>query len=115
MSAFEAFKGGTCLVTGGAGFIGSHLVDALLAHGTNVRVIDDLSTGSLENLSSAREKIDFREESIANMQAVDAAVAGCDYIFHQAALGSVPPFDEAAARHHGSKRAGNDPCLFFGH
>jgi nucleoside-diphosphate-sugar epimerase len=75
------------LVTGGAGFIGSHLVDALLARGARVRVLDDLSTGRRENLSEAAELV---EGDIREVRACRAACAGASYVFHQAALGSVP-------------------------
>jgi nucleoside-diphosphate-sugar epimerase len=79
----------TVLVTGGAGFIGSHLVERLLQEGYRVRIIDNFSTGSLANLSQFQgfELItgDIRQE--ADLQ---QAVAGVDYILHQAALGSVP-------------------------
>lgn len=74
------------LVTGGAGFIGSHLVDALLAHGDEVVVLDNLATGRLENLSDHAE---FVEGDVADEAAVARAVAGCEVVFHQAALGSV--------------------------
>ena len=75
------------LVTGGAGFIGSHLVDALLARGARVRVLDDLSTGRRENLSEAAELV---EDDIREVRACRAACSGVAYLFHQAALGSVP-------------------------
>lgn len=78
------------LVTGGAGFIGSHLVDALLANGCRVRVIDDLSTGRLENLKHIETKIDFIEGDIRDLEQMQAAVEGCDTVFHQAAVVSVP-------------------------
>ena len=73
-------------MTGGCGFIGSHLVDALLAHGDNVNVLDDLSTGVLENLDpSAR----FIEADVADPAAVRHAMEGCDGCFHLAAVASV--------------------------
>jgi UDP-glucose 4-epimerase len=90
------------LVTGGAGFIGSHIVDALLERGDQVRVLDNLSTGQLENLAHVRDKIDFIEAELTDAQTVARAVNGVDTIFHQAALASVPrsmerPLDTHAA------------------
>jgi UDP-glucose 4-epimerase len=78
------------LVTGGAGFIGSHLVDALLENGCMVRVIDDLSTGRLSNLKHIATEIDFIEGDIRDLKQMQAAVKGCDVVFHQAAVVSVP-------------------------
>ena len=78
------------LVTGGAGFIGSHLVDALLARGARVRVLDDLSTGRRENLAHCASGIELIEGDIRDLQTCRDAIAGCRYVFHQAALGSVP-------------------------
>ncbi|MDW8106975.1 MAG: SDR family oxidoreductase [Armatimonadota bacterium] len=77
------------LVTGGAGFIGSHLVQFLLQHG-QVRVVDDLSTGSLHNLREVREQIEFIQGSITDPVLVRAVVEGCTTIFHLAAQVSVP-------------------------
>jgi UDP-glucose 4-epimerase len=90
------------LVTGGAGFIGSHIVDALVERGLQVRVLDNLSTGRLENLEQSRNKIDFIETDLTDATAVARAVTGVDCIFHQAALASVPrsvahPLDSHAA------------------
>ncbi|MFN8104438.1 MAG: SDR family oxidoreductase [Acidimicrobiia bacterium] len=70
------------LVTGGAGFIGSNLVDALVARGDEVRVLDDISTGFRENVPDAAE---FVEGDIRDPDAVDRAVQGCEVIFHEAA------------------------------
>ncbi|HKB72082.1 MAG TPA: SDR family oxidoreductase [Thermoanaerobaculia bacterium] len=78
------------LVTGGAGFIGSHLVDALLARGAEVRVLDNLSTGSRRNLAHCAPRIDFRLGDIRDPDACREAMRGASWVFHQAALGSVP-------------------------
>lgn len=74
-------------ITGGAGFIGSHLTDHLLAHGDEVTVLDDLSTGSVQNLAGAFDHHRFRffEGSILDRSAVDRAVHGADRVFHLAA------------------------------
>jgi len=77
------------LVTGGFGFIGSHLVEGLLARGCAVRVLDDLSTGRPANLAAVAERVDFIRGSITAAEDVDRAVAGCDTVFHLAALPSV--------------------------
>ena len=78
------------LVTGGAGFIGSHLVDALLAHGCGVTVLDNLTTGKMANLNHVTDKIDFHQDDICNLATLDQVIRGCDVIFHQAAVVSVP-------------------------
>ncbi len=78
------------LVTGGAGFIGSHLVDALLSLGAKVRVLDDLSNGKFENLDHVSNRIEFIEGDIRDAGVCRAACEGMDVVFHQAALGSVP-------------------------
>jgi len=80
----------TCLVTGGAGFIGSHIVDGLLAEGKQVRVLDNLDTGRKENLAHVAGKIEFIEGDVRDADKVRKAVAGVDCIFHEAALASVP-------------------------
>jgi UDP-glucose 4-epimerase len=79
----------TCLITGGAGFIGSHLVEALLARGDRVRVIDDLSTGRLENLQAVRDRVELVRGSITDPGAVRAAARGTEWVCHLAALPSV--------------------------
>jgi nucleoside-diphosphate-sugar epimerase len=78
------------LVTGGAGFIGNHLVRRLLALGERVRVIDNLSTGKRQNLDDALDRIEFLEADITDAAAAARAVAGVDFVLHQAALPSVP-------------------------
>jgi UDP-glucose 4-epimerase len=78
------------LVTGGAGFIGSHIAEALVRRGDQVRVLDNLSTGSLENLAGFRDGLEFIEGDITDAEVVARAVRGVDCIFHEAALASVP-------------------------
>lgn len=78
------------LVTGGAGFIGSHIAEALVERGHKVRVVDNLSTGRLENLDTFRSRIEFVQGDIADARLMADAVRGVDYVFHQAALASVP-------------------------
>ncbi|HZZ71698.1 MAG TPA: SDR family oxidoreductase [Pirellulales bacterium] len=92
----------TSLVTGGAGFIGSHIADALVARGDRVRVLDNLSTGNLNNLRAIHDRIEFIQGSITDETTVARAVRGVDCIFHEAALASVPrslekPLDTHAA------------------
>ena len=77
------------LVTGGAGFIGSHLVERLLAEGHSVRVLDDFSTGKTANLAEASD-VQLIRADVADFVAVLAAVEGCDLAFHEAAVASVP-------------------------
>lgn len=86
----DSFSGRLVLVTGGAGFIGSHLVDTLLDRGARVRVLDDLSTGRLENLAAARSRIEFLEGDIRDAETCRRACDGVEFVFHQAARGSVP-------------------------
>jgi UDP-glucose 4-epimerase len=78
------------LVTGGAGFIGSHLVEALVARGDRVRVLDDLSTGRRENLRHLEGAFDFILGSCADLETARRAVQGCEAVFHEAAIPSVP-------------------------
>lgn len=78
------------LVTGGAGFIGSHLVRALVERGTGVRVLDNLSTGSRDRLADIGRNVELIEGDIRDRQACDHAVQGAQAIFHLAAYISVP-------------------------
>lgn len=78
------------LVTGGAGFIGSHIVDALVRNGDKVKVLDDLSSGRRENLEDVKGKIEFIQGSITDRGDVSRAMEDVDYVLHQAALRSVP-------------------------
>ncbi|MBP6832717.1 MAG: SDR family oxidoreductase [Deltaproteobacteria bacterium] len=77
------------LVTGGAGFIGGHLIDALLAQNAEVRVIDNFSTGRRENIDRVRDRIDFIEADICDPEAIARAVHGVELVFHEAAIPSV--------------------------
>lgn len=79
-----------CLVTGGAGFIGSHLVDALVQDGHAVRVLDNLSTGSADNLAGVRDRVEFVRGDLTDLEEVRRAARGVELVFHQAALPSVP-------------------------
>lgn len=78
------------LVTGGAGFIGSHIVTALVERGDAVRVFDNLSTGKAENLAHLKGKVEFVKGDLLELRELDKAVAGVDVVFHQAAMASVP-------------------------
>ena len=81
---------GIVLVTGGAGFIGSHIASALVARGERVRVIDDLKTGYQENIDEIGGKVDFVKGSVADPDALGKALDGVELIFHEAAIPSVP-------------------------
>jgi UDP-glucose 4-epimerase len=92
----------TFLVTGGAGFIGSHIAEALVARGDRVRVLDNLSTGHRSNLAHLAGKVELIEGDVTDAASVAAAVRGVDCVFHEAALASVPrsvehPLDTNAA------------------
>jgi UDP-glucose 4-epimerase len=80
----------TYLVTGGAGFIGSNLARALVAKGEKVRVLDNFSSGRKENLVGLEDKIELFTGDVTNRTDVEAAMIGCDYVLHQAAIPSVP-------------------------
>src|SRR3989441_10671961 len=79
-----------CLVTGGAGFIGSHLVERLVALGHAVRVVDNLSTGDEANLAGVENDIEFLRGDLCEVEICRRAVAGIEVVFHVAALPSVP-------------------------
>jgi UDP-glucose 4-epimerase len=78
------------LVTGGAGFIGSHIATALVQRGDQVRVLDNLSTGFQSNLEQVADKVELIEGDITDADTVGTAAQGVDFIFHHAALASVP-------------------------
>jgi len=78
------------LVTGGCGFIGSHLAHRLLRDGHEVRILDNLATGSIENIRPFLDDVELIEGDIRSSEHVNRATRGCDLVFHQAALASVP-------------------------
>lgn len=78
------------LVTGGAGFIGSHIAERLVERGDSVVVLDNLSTGKAENLAGFRDRITFIEGDLRDLDTVKGACGGVDYVLHQGALASVP-------------------------
>ena len=90
----------TVVVTGGAGFIGSHIVAALSNSGGRVRVLDDLSTGHRENLDEIGGDIDFIQGSVADEDLVRKALEGAEVVFHEAAIPSVPRSVEAPRQTH---------------
>lgn len=81
---------GIVVVTGGAGFIGSHIAATAAAQGAKVRIVDDLSTGHRENLEEISGNIEFIEGSIADLSLVARALDGAEVVFHEAAIPSVP-------------------------
>lgn len=85
----------TFLVTGGAGFIGSHIATALVERGDRVHVLDNLSTGHRSNLAHLGSRVELFQADLTDHEAVKQAVEGVDCIFHQAALASVPRSVEA--------------------
>ncbi len=93
-----------CLVTGGAGFIGSHLVEALLARGHAVRLLDNFSTGRLENLSGVEDRIELVRGNLMDLAAVREVTAGAEYVFHLAAPPAGEPSlaDPVGAHHCGA-------------
>jgi len=100
----SAFDGRAALVTGGAGFIGSHLVEALLQLNATVTVLDDLSGGDEANLAPFRaeagDRLRFVRGDVRDAGLLDDLAAGCDCLFHQAAWGSVPRSVERPAFYH---------------
>lgn len=78
------------LVTGGAGFIGSNIVEELVKQNARVRVLDNLATGKRENLEPFKSKVEFLEVDICNLSDLKVAMKGVQFVFHQAAIPSVP-------------------------
>src|SRR4030095_6942265 len=81
---------GIVLVTGGAGFIGSHIASALASSGARVRVIDDLSTGYRENLEDIKGELEFVQGTLADEVTLGKAIEDVEIVFHEAAIPSVP-------------------------
>lgn len=79
-----------CLITGGAGFIGSHIAEALVRRGDRVRVLDNLSTGRRANLAAVADRIEFIQGDVCQPSDVEKAVSGASCVYHQAAIASVP-------------------------
>jgi UDP-glucose 4-epimerase len=94
------------LVTGGAGFIGSHIATALVERGDKVRVLDNLSSGTRANLGHLAGKVELVEGDVLDLKAVEKAVSGVDVVFHQAALASVPRSLETPADTHAACATG---------
>jgi UDP-N-acetylglucosamine 4-epimerase len=78
------------LVTGGAGFVGSNICEELVARGHSVRVVDDLSTGRIDNLRGLMDRIEFIRADVCDTGVMDKAMEGVSYVLHQAAIPSVP-------------------------
>jgi nucleoside-diphosphate-sugar epimerase len=91
---------GVYLVTGGAGFIGSHIAAALAAAGARVRVIDDLSTGYEENLAEVGGRVEFVRAGLLDAEALRRTLEGVEVVFHEAAIPSVPRSVENPAETH---------------
>ena len=79
-----------CLVTGGAGFIGSHIVNALVDRGDQVRIFDNFSTGHRKNIEKIKDRVELIEGNLEDVKSVNQAMVDIEYVFHQAALASVP-------------------------
>ena len=94
------------LVTGGAGFIGSNMVRALLEQGSAVRVLDNLSTGRRENLAGLEPNVEFQVGDLRDEAAVARAVAGVRYVLHVGALSSVSRSVQDPAATHGANITG---------
>ncbi|HUU44130.1 MAG TPA: NAD-dependent epimerase/dehydratase family protein [Acidobacteriota bacterium] len=97
-----------CLVTGGAGFIASHLVDLLVREGHEVVVVDDLSTGLRENLNPGAR---FHQTSVLDLEALTPLLAGCRWVFHAAAWPRIQPSFDDPLTHEAINVAGTINCL----
>ncbi len=99
------------IVTGGAGFIGSHLTKYLIKKGHNIIVIDSLRRGSFDNLIEIKDKIDFQEIDILDYNKMKSVTKNVDGIFHQAALGSVPQSFKEPEEYHRVNAIGTENVL----
>jgi UDP-glucose 4-epimerase len=99
------------IVTGGAGFIGSHLTKYLIKNGHNVSVIDSLRRGSFDNLKEIKDKIDFHEIDVLDYDKMKNVAKNTDGIFHQAALGSVPQSFKEPEEYHRVNAIGTENVL----
>ena len=88
------------LVTGGAGFIGSHIAAALAERGAKVRIIDNLSTGYKKNIDAVGSKVDFMHADVGDERALKTALSGVELVFHEAAIPSVPRSVEKPSETH---------------
>lgn len=104
----SAKKGARCIVTGGAGFIGSHIADLLIAEGMDVVVIDNLSTGVIENLNP---KAEFIKADLVNLESVSRHFEGAQYVFHVAALPRIQPSFELPLEHENANVIATINCL----
>lgn len=100
------------LVTGGAGFIGSHIVERLLNDGHEAVIIDDLSTGRIDNIEAFKDRVDYRQIDQRNLDDVQRAMEGVEHVFHQAALPSVPRSIENPLESHHVNVTGTMNLLF---
>ncbi|MDD4955586.1 MAG: SDR family oxidoreductase [Candidatus Omnitrophica bacterium] len=96
----DEFKGRKVLVTGGAGFIGSHIVDRLVKEGASVTVLDNLCSGKIENIAQNKDKIKFIQKDLRDDSALNEALSGIELVSHQAALRSVPKSMERPLEYH---------------
>src|SRR5207253_2054406 len=109
---------GTYLVTGGAGFIGSHIAAALSASGARVRVLDDLSTGHAENLEEIGGRVEFIRASLLDADALGRALAGVEFVFHVAAIPFGPrqdpssPYSGVISRFIAALMSGERPVIY---
>lgn len=101
----------TCVVTGGAGFVGSHLVERLAADGHEVVVLDNLSTGRRANLETVAGDVRFHEVDVADADAVTPLLEGADWVFHLAALADIVPSIERPLDYHRANVVGTAAVL----
>jgi UDP-glucose 4-epimerase len=106
-TGFIAMADGPVLITGGAGFIGSHLTDALLAKGHAVRILDDLSTGKRSNLPLDNPRVELIVGDVADAALVNRAMAGCSAVAHLAAVASVQASVDDPVKTHQSNFIGS--------